>query len=160
MNILIAGVGNIFNGDDAFGCEVTRALAKRELPAHVRVIDFGIRGLDLAYALLDKPDLTILLDATSQGGAPGTLYAMEPDLNNLGAAQNDCFDGHSVDPVRVLRMVQTMGGELGRILLIGCEPADLGGEEGRMGLTPVVAAAVEEAADIAVSLVQKQLVEV
>ena len=160
MNVLIAGIGNIFNGDDAFGCEVARVLMKRPLPPNVRVVDFGIRGLDLAYTLLDEPDLTILVDATSQGGAPGTVYTMEPNVENLDSGAEDSLDGHSVDPVRVLRMVQTMGGKLGRILLIGCEPADLGGEDGRMGLTPVVAAAVGQAADVAVSLLQKELVEV
>jgi hydrogenase maturation protease len=160
MNILIAGIGNIFAGDDAFGCEVAHALMKRNLPPNVRVVDFGIRGLDLAYALMDKPDLTILVDATPQGGNPGTIYTIEPDLKNLDCGAVDTLDGHSVDPIRVLRIVQTMGGELGRILLIGCEPKDLGGEEGRMGLTSVVAAAVEKAADMAVSLVQKEFVEV
>jgi len=160
MNVLIAGIGNIFAGDDAFGCEVARLLMKRRLPPHVRVVDFGIRGLDLAYALLDKPDLTILVDATPQGGVPGTIYTIEPDLKDLDCGANDSLDGHSVDPLRVLRIVKTMDGELGSILLIGCEPSDLGGEEGRMGLTPVVAAAVEHAADIAVSLLQKAFVEV
>ena len=97
MNILIAGIGNIFEGDDAFGCEVARALRRRALPDNVRVIDFGIRGLDLTYALLDKPDLTILLDATQQGGAPGnTLYngagAGEPFCQRRGPAGRP-FDG-------------------------------------------------------------------
>jgi hydrogenase maturation protease len=160
MNVLIAGIGNIFAGDDAFGCEVARLLMKRQLPPNVRVVDFGIRGLDLAYALMDKPDLTILLDATPQGGDPGTIYTIEPDRKDLDCGAGESLDGHSVDPIRVLRIVQTMGGELGRILLIGCEPEDLGGEEGCMGLTPVVANAAEQAADIAVSLVQKEFVEV
>ncbi len=160
MNILIAGIGNIFEGDDAFGCEVARALRRRALPDNVRVIDFGIRGLDLAYALLDKPDLTILLDATQHGGAPGNIYTMEPKLESLSVNGEAPLDAHSMDPVRLLRTVQALGGELGRILLVGCEPADLGGEEGRMGLTPAVADAVEPAAEIVVALIQKELVEV
>jgi hydrogenase maturation protease len=161
MNVLIAGIGNIFEGDDAFGCEVARALTTRTFPDGVRVVDFGIRGLDLAYALLDKPDLAILLDATQQGGAPGTIYTMRPDLQSVASVQATAPDAHSMDPVSVLRMAQAMGGELGRIVLVGCEPADLGGEEGRMGLTPAVAGAVEQAADIVVSLVkQEEMVEV
>ena len=164
MNILVAGIGNIFEGDDAFGCEVARALASQNLPENVRVVDFGIRGLDLAYALLDKPDLTILLDATRQGGAPGTVYTMEPDLASIAGSGDATLDTHSMHPVRVLRMAQAMcgdlGGDLGRILLVGCEPADLGGEEGRMGLTPPVAGAIDQAVEIVVSLIQKQLVEV
>ena len=160
MNILIAGIGNIFEGDDAFGCEVARTLMTRALPDNVRVVDFGIRGLDLAYALLDKPDLTILVDATQQGGSPGTVYTMEPDLKDLDRAGVITLDTHSMDPVRVLRMAHAMGGELGRILLVGCEPADLGGEDGRMGLTPIVAGAIDQAADVVVSLIEKELVEV
>ncbi|MGH7848434.1 MAG: hydrogenase maturation protease, partial [Candidatus Binatia bacterium] len=72
--ILVAGIGNIFLGDDGFGVEVARELAKRKLPESVRVVDFGIRGFDLAYALLDGYDLTILVDAAPRGGLPGTLY--------------------------------------------------------------------------------------
>ena len=153
MTILVAGIGNIFEGDDAFGCEVARALLARPLPSHVRVVDFGIRGIDLAYALMDKPDLTILLDATRRGGTPGTIYTIEPNVNDPGPS---ALDAHSMDPVRVLRMAQSLGGELGRVLLVGCEPADLGGEDGRMGLTPPVEAAVQPAADIVVLLIEKE----
>ena len=160
MNILVAGIGNIFEGDDAFGCEVARALTTHSLPENVRVVDFGIRGLDLAYALLDKPSLTILLDATRQGGEPGTVYTMEPDLASIATAGNATLDTHSMDPIRVLRMAQVMGGDLGRILLVGCEPADLGGENGRMGLTPPVAEAIDPAVEIVLSLIEKEFVEV
>lgn len=160
MNILIAGIGNIFQGDDAFGCEVARRLAMRPLPAGARVVDFGIRGIDLAYALLDNPDLTIFIDATPQGGRPGTLYTMEPDMDSIEETDAEMLDTHSMQPLRVLRMVKAMGGRLGRILLVGCEPGDLGGEEGRMSLTPAVENAIEEAADIVESLVSQQLLEV
>ena len=159
MNILVAGIGNIFEGDDAFGCEAAKVLSSRILPDHVRVIDYGIRGLDLAYALLDRPDLTILLDATPRGGAPGTVYTIEPETETLDEAGQALLDAHSTDPVRVLQMVKAMGGQLGRILLVGCEPADLGGEEGRMGLTPPVAAAVDLAVDVVESLIEKERVE-
>jgi hydrogenase maturation protease len=159
VNILVAGIGNIFQGDDAFGCEVARVLSTRTLPAGVRVVDFGIRGLDLTYALLDRPDLAIFVDAMPRGGEPGTIYTIEPDLENLGTA-NQMPDPHGMDPVRVLGMAKTMGGQLGRILLVGCEPGDLGGEDGRMGLTEPVSAAIGEAAGIVESLIAKQFEEV
>ena len=111
MNILVAGIGNIFQGDDAFGCEVARALSGRFAPDQVRVVDFGIRGLDLAYALMDRPDLTILLDAAPRGGEPGTVYTIEPDIDNLDETEQAWLDTHAMDPVRVLRMVKAMGGQ-------------------------------------------------
>lgn len=159
MNILVAGIGNIFQGDDAFGCEVARVLSRRMLPACVRVVDFGIRGLDLSYALMDKPDLTILLDATARGSAPGTVFTIEPDLGPAAPGADAGLNAHTMDPANVFRMVQVMGGEMGRVLLVGCEPADLGGEDGRMGLTPPVAEAVNVAADVVASLISKQCQE-
>jgi hydrogenase maturation protease len=156
VSILVACIGNIFQGDDAFGCEVAKVLMRRAPLEDVRVVDFGIRGLDLTYALMDAPELTILVDAVSRGGEPGTLYVIEPELEDEG---EQAIDAHSMDPVQVLRAVRGMGGRLGHILLVGCEPADLGGEEGRMGLTPPVTAAVEQAADMVASLVAKELQE-
>lgn len=153
MKILVAGIGNIFMGDDAFGCEVARKLAARSLPDGVQLVDYGIRGLDLMYALLDNPDLTIFIDATQQGGAPGTLYTIEPDPDRAGS--EEAMDAHTMDPVRVLHTARVMGARMGRILLVGCEPADLGGEEGRMGLTPQVAAALDEAAGMVENLILK-----
>lgn len=155
MRILVAGIGNIFMGDDAFGCEVARKLAARQLPDDVHLVDYGIRGLDLMYALLENPELTIFIDATQQGGAPGTLYVIEPDLNQAGSSE--AMDAHTMDPVRVLQAARTMGASLGRIVLVGCEPADLGGEQGRMGLTPPVAAALDEAVDMVENLIHKEL---
>ena len=166
LGILVACVGNIFQGDDAFGCEVAKVLAQR-LPARgVRVVDFGVRGLDLTYALMDAPDLTILVDTVSRGGAPGTLYTIEPDPNDVesGGSQSNKgqfhMDPHAMDPLQVLRTVKAVSGQLGRILLVGCEPADFGGEDGRMGMTPPVIAAVEQAAMIVTSLIQEELREV
>jgi hydrogenase maturation protease len=159
VSILVACIGNIFQGDDAFGCEVANRLAQRTLSHDVRVVDFGIRALDLTYALLDAPAVTILVDAVSRGGEPGTLYVIEPDLEDLESAGEAVLDGHSMDPVQVLRAAKAMGGRLGRVLLVGCEPADLGGEEGRMGLTPAVAAAIDQAAAMVESLVEKELQE-
>jgi len=154
VRILVAGIGNIFMGDDAFGCEVAKKLSARGLSADVRLVDYGIRGLDLTYALLDNPDLTILIDAIHRGGAPGTLYTIEPEVESGG---DERVDTHSMDPVRVLQAARAMGGAAGRILLVGCEPGDLGGEEGRMGLTPPVAAALDEAAGMVEELIQKEL---
>lgn len=159
--ILVAGIGNIFLGDDAFGSEVARALARRELPAEVRVVDFGIRGFDLAYALLDGCDVTIFVDATPRGGEPGTLYTIEPDLAELDGYEADAMlvETHGMNPLKVLSMVKSMGGQLGRILLVGCEPTPLRSEEGHMGLSEPVQAAVDEAVQVVESLVTKILAE-
>jgi hydrogenase maturation protease len=160
MNILIAGIGNIFQGDDAFGCEVAALLARRTHPEGVRVVDFGIRGIDLAYALMDAPDLTIFVDTVSCGGHPGTLYTIEPESEDAGEADEQGIDGHRMDPLQVLRSVKAMGVQTGRILLVGCEAGNLGGEEGCMGLTPEVQAVVRDAADLVESLVAMELEEV
>jgi hydrogenase maturation protease len=152
VKILVAGVGNIFQGDDAFGCEVVKRLAARSWPEDVRLFDFGIRGLDLTYALMDDPDLAILIDATRQGDEPGTVYLIEPSVEEAGS---EFPDAHSIDVLRVLRMARPR-----RVFLVGCEPLDLGGEEGRMGLTAPVAAAVIAAAEMVADLVEKELVEV
>ena len=159
--ILVAGIGNIFLGDDAFGSEVARRLAARELPSEVRVIDFGIRGFDLTYALLDGYDVTIFVDATPRGGEPGTLYTIEPDLSELddGNPQEMAVEPHGMNPLKVLGMVKSMGGEFKRILLVGCEPAPLESEEGKMGLSEPVEAAVDEAVKMIESLVANILEE-
>jgi hydrogenase maturation protease len=159
MTILVACIGNIFQGDDAFGCEVANALLRRPPTEDVRVVDFGIRGLDLTYALLDAPELTILVDAVSRGGAPGTLYTIEPELEDLEGDGDQLLDAHSMNPVQVLRTARAMGGKLSRVLLVGCEPGDLGGSEGRMGLTPPVNAVIGEAADMVRALIVKELQE-
>src|SRR5262245_6478454 len=102
---LIAGIGNIFLGDDAFGVEVAQRLAGHVLPDSVYVVDFGIRGLDLAYALLDGYDAAILVDAMPRGGAPGTLYVVEPECNGPSEAM---IEAHALDPAKVLRLAATM----------------------------------------------------
>jgi len=161
LRILIAGIGNIFLGDDGFGSEVARRLIERELPREARVIDFGIRGFDLTFALMDGYDVTIFVDATPRGGAPGTLYTIEPDLsevNNMDA-QGMIIETHNMNPLKALGMVKAMGGEFKRILLVGCEPAPLDTEEGRMGLSAPVEAAVGEAVDLVESLITKILEE-
>ena len=157
--IMIAGIGNIFLGDDAFGSEVARRLAMRTWPEGVRAVDYGIRGLDLAYALLDGHDLAILIDATPRGGAPGTLYVIEPDLSVLDDSTVDAtlFDAHTLDPLKVLGLARVLGGTWKQLVLVGCEPADLGGEEGRLGLSDPVRLAVEEAVALVPRLVDEFL---
>jgi hydrogenase maturation protease len=157
--ILVAGIGNIFLGDDAFGVEVVRRLANRALPSSVRVSDFGIRGFDLAYALQDGYETTILVDACPHGDIPGTLYVIEPDLKDLDdpEAPQATIEAHAMNPVSVLRMARTMNIEVKNVLLVGCEPETLGGEEGQMGLSTAVDAAVEEAVKLVESLIEKVL---
>lgn len=159
--ILIACIGNIFLGDDGFGVEVAKQLLTQRLPDEVRLVDFGIRGFDLAYALLDNYDATIFVDATPRGEAPGTLYVIEPDLRELNNAetQTGLTEMHGLDPVKVLAMVRSMGGEFKKVLLVGCEPETLGPEEGQLGLSDSVAGAVERAVNLVESLITEILDE-
>jgi hydrogenase maturation protease len=157
--ILVAGIGNIFLGDDAFGVEVVRRLASRKLPESVRVADFGIRGFDLAYALQDGYETTILVDACPHGEAPGTLYVIEPDLKGSDDAKapQAAVEAHAMNPVSVLRMARAMNIEVKNVLLVGCEPEALGGEEGQMGLSAPVEASVDEAIKLVEALIDKVL---
>jgi len=159
--ILIAGIGNIFLADDGFGVEVANRLANRTFPAGVRVADFGIRGFDLAYALMEGYETTILVDAYSGDGAgePGTILVIEPDLEQINSpgTQAAIIEPHAMNPLNVLRMAASIGGELKRVLLVGCVPATLGPEEGQMGLSEPVSAALDEAAKLVDSLVTRIL---
>jgi hydrogenase maturation protease len=153
--ILVACIGNIFLGDDGFGCAVARRLAGRTLPEGVLVVDFGIRGFDLAYALLEGYETTIFVDAAPRGGEPGTLYVIEPDLNELHDSEERAMlvEPHGMNPLRVLGLVKAMGGGFRRILIVGCEPATAGSEGGQEGLSEPVEAAVDEAVRLVESLV-------
>ncbi len=153
--ILVAGVGNIFMRDDGFGVEVVRRLAHLELPAGTRVVDFGIRSFDLAFALLDKPALTILVDATQLGGPPGTMYTIDPGQEDFSTMKDRSMDGHRLDLVQVFNLAIQMGGSLGNMRVVGCEPDTFGPDEGLMGLSP----AVEQAVDQAVAIVQSLIAE-
>jgi len=157
--ILVAGIGNIFLGDDAFGVEVVRRMAGLNLPASVRVSDFGIRGFDLAYALQDGYETTILVDACPHGQDPGTLYVIEPDLKVLDNPEDPqaAIEAHAMNPMNVLRMARAMNIELKNILLVGCEPETLGGDEGRMGLSAPVESAVDAAVKLIESVIDKVL---
>src|ERR1700691_1078147 len=161
--VLVAGIGNIFMGDDAFGVEVVKRLKERAVPEHIEVIDFGIRSYDLAYALMEEWDLTILIDALPLGGAPGTLYTLEPELPNnsegdanLGANTDANFDAHTMNPVAVLQLVSALGGRTGRILVVGCEPGNVEiSSEGDLGLTLPVRRAVDEAVKMVEQLIAR-----
>ena len=160
--ILIAGIGNIFLGDDAFGVEVAGSLARRALPGEVQVKDLGIRGFDLAYTLIEPWHAVILVDAMPRNDAPGTLFVLEPDLTGFGNPSVPGMDlnPHGMDPVRVLNLAASLGPISARILVVGCQPNDFGDElEGRMGLSPQVQAVVEEASNMIEELVGRILAE-
>jgi hydrogenase maturation protease len=154
--VLVAGIGNVFLGDDGFGVELARLLGQRELPAGARVVDYGIRGMDLAYALHDGWDTVVLLDATPRGQAPGTLYVIEaePDDGEGG------FDAHGMDPVQVLALARRLGpaDALPRILVVGCEPETrMSGDQ--EDVVAELSAPVRAALDEAVALVESLLAE-
>lgn len=156
-NILVAGIGNIFFGDDAFGCEVAKELMRRALPEGVRVVDFGIRSYDLAYAMMDGPDTTIFIDATPQGQPPGTIYLIEPEINELDNNSGEVVNAHSMNPIRVLQLLRSLGGQPGKLYLVGCEPAVLEPEDGTMGLSAIVQAAIPGALEMIESLIRDLL---
>jgi hydrogenase maturation protease len=149
--VLVAGIGNIFLGDDGFGSAVAQRLATMELPQGMEVADFGIRGMDLAYALGQPYDAVILVDTVARGGYPGRLFVMEPDLEKDDAAPRD---SHRMEPVAVLRLARRLGGLPPQIYLVGCEPMKAGEGDGMStGLSAPVAAAVEQAARMVRELV-------
>ncbi len=167
--ILIACIGNVFMGDDSFGVEVAQRLMNRKarpFPECVQVVDFGIRGFDLAYTLLDEYDILVLVDAVPRGGTPGTLYLIEPDLAGMTPEKGVesarvGLDAHSMDPVKVLAYARTLGARPIRTLLVGCEPSVISGNEDymdmQMGLSELVLAAVDEAVKMIDSLVERLL---
>ncbi|HEY3477678.1 MAG TPA: hydrogenase maturation protease [Streptomyces sp.] len=172
---LVAGVGNIFLGDDGFGVETVRRLIAEGLPDHVEAVDIGVRGVHLAYQLLDGYDTFVLVDATARGGAPGTLYVIEPDGaesvepgpgtgaglgtgSGSGSGSGEALlDGHRMSPDSVLALLGTLCAGTGgtpprRIVVVGCEPSDV--EEG-IGLSPAVEAAVPEAVRLVLGLLDR-----
>lgn len=154
--ILVAGIGNVFKGDDGFGVAVAQELARRALPAEARVVDFGIRGLDLVYALLDGYRAAILIDTVERGETPGTVWVIEPEAGTEPMPEDLLLSPHAMDPQKVLRLAALLGGRCDRIVLVGCEPLTFGDEEfGAEGLSPPVAAAVPQAADLVESLIRE-----
>lgn len=154
--ILIAGIGNIFFGDDGFGVSVARRLGAHGTASNVVVRDFGIRGFDLAYALQDGYDTAILVDAMPRGGEPGSLYVLEPDLHSDAIALGVSVDAHGLDPARVLQLARSIGSLPRRILVIGCEPGTVDEsqslDDSLVALSPPVALAVDEALRLIESL--------
>jgi len=154
--ILVAGIGNVFLGDDGFGVEVVKRLAERDLPEDVEVADFGIRGMDLIYALQDDYDVVILVDAIPRGEEPGTVYLLEPEIEEGGEV---VLDTHGMDPVKVIKFARTLGARPARTFVVGCEPAVvISGddyEEMLMELSAPVQAAVEGAVKLVESLVEQ-----
>lgn len=152
--ILVAGIGNIFCGDDGFGVEVARRLAERPQADGVRVVDFGIRGMDLAFALLDDYDAIIFVDAAPRGGPPGMLTLLEPEAGQEGEAS---LDTHGMDPVKVLAMARMLGAKPTRILVVACEPERwidrTDSEDVLVELSTPVRAAIEEAVTLVESLI-------
>ncbi|WP_329484509.1 hydrogenase maturation protease [Kribbella sp. NBC_01484] len=149
MTILVAGLGNVFCSDDAFGVSVVEELARRSLPAGVEVRDFGIRGIHLAYQLLEPYDLVVLIDAVERGGPPGTLYVIEAEPAAEPGPEVS-MDAHDLGPDAVLSLVPRLGGTVGRVVVVGCEPA---GIDAGIGLSPSVQDAVGTAAQLVIDLV-------
>jgi hydrogenase maturation protease len=137
--VLVAGIGNIFLGDDGFGTEVARRLAGQPQPDGVRVVDYGIRGMHLAYDLLDGYEALVLVDTVPGPGRPGDITVLEVGPEDLGTGE---LDAHGMDPVAVLASLESLGGTLPRTLVVGCQPGNV---DERIGLTAPVTAAVETA---------------
>jgi hydrogenase maturation protease len=156
--VLVAGIGNIFQTDDAFGVEVAARLSQRALPAGARVEDFGIRGVHLAYELLEGYDGLVLIDAVPMGEPAGTLAVIAPEVGPTPAAGDDVIpatpvvDAHTMNPEVVLATLARLGGSVEHVFIVGCQPANL--QEG-MGLTPAVAAAVDDAVEMCCQLVSE-----
>jgi len=149
--VLVAGIGNVFFGDDGFGVALANRLAATELPAGVDVVEFGIRGMDLAWAMQDGYDAVLLLDATPRGEAPGTLYLIEPQV----APGAHAVAAHGMDPVAVLALVHALGGVPPRTLVLGCEPRtriESDEEDFAAGLSEPVRAALDEGMRMAESV--------
>lgn len=158
---LVAGVGNIFLSDDGFGVEVVKELSQRTLPDGVELTDFGIRGVHLAYQLMDGYDLLILIDAVRRDQPAGTLFVIEPDVGAATAALEvavgdgvmPLVDAHGMEPGAMLSVLDQLGGNVKQVVVIGCQPANL--DEG-IGLSPEVAAAVPAAASLVVETLEER----
>lgn len=149
--ILVAGIGNIFLGDDGFGCEVVRQLQGRLQPGGVRIVDFGMRSLDLAFALLDPYDLVIFVDTASRGSSPGSVYLIEPEIDERDAST----ETHGMNPSTVLALARSMGARLGSVRIVGCEPASLSPTEDEDSLNAAVRAAVP----VAIGMIETLILE-
>ena len=152
--VLIAGIGNIFQGDDAFGVEVVRRLMMQAMPEEIDVRDFGIRGFDLAYAMMESWELVILVDVMQRGGAPGTLYVLE-HIDDFRPANE--LQPHGMDPISALELTKALGGTIPPTIVIGCEPQELGGADGVMGLSAAVNGAIGPAIKLVLARAEQVL---
>jgi hydrogenase maturation protease len=157
--ILIAGIGNIFLGDDGFGCEVIRQLRPLKLPPSVTAMDFGTRSYNLAYALTDGYDAAILVDAVPRGEKPGTVFLIEPEISRLSELEATALKPHSMNPVSVLQLAQSVGKVSEKVFLVGCEPAVLEDEKGELELSRPVRAAIPQAVEMIQLIVAKLFLE-
>jgi hydrogenase maturation protease len=159
--ILIAGIGNAFLGDDGFGVEVVQRLSQRHLPENICVVDFGIRALDLTHALLHGYEAAILIETVQRGCAPGTVFVMEPPrtfpypVPQPSISAKSLIDGHGIDPMRVLRLVSALGGQLQQIYVVGCEPSPLSSDAVEKEISPAVRRAVIDAIPVVQALMLK-----
>lgn len=157
--ILVACVGNIFRSDDGFGVEVAGRLAGADLPDGTRIEDFGIRSVHLTYELMDGYDVLVLVDTVArQEGRPGTLFLIEPDLSRVasggvGGLPRGPVDAHDLPPGGVLSLLPDLGGTVGKVLVVGCRPETL---DSGIGLSPAVAAAVDDAAAMVLDVVRRE----
>ncbi|MCW3056782.1 MAG: hydrogenase maturation protease [Solirubrobacterales bacterium] len=153
--VLVAGVGNVFLGDDGWGVALASRLAARTLAPGVEVVDFGIRGMDLAYAMQDGYGVVVMLDATPRGELPGTLYVIEPELDQIDMT----VDAHGMDPAKVLALARTLGAEtLPRTLIVGCEPQNVMSDEEEF-IVGQLSEPVQASLDPAVGLVEELLAD-
>jgi hydrogenase maturation protease len=153
--ILVAGIGNAFMGDDGFGGQVAQRLEQRELPAGVSVFDFGTGGLDLAYEVMRGYDALVIVDINRQGEPPGTVFVMEPDPADVegGIEDGAVIDPHAMEPQTVLRFVKSVGGWPGKVVIVACEPSAVG--EVAWGLSEPVEAALDRAVDVVLEQVEE-----
>ena len=158
MKILVAGIGNIFFADDGFGVEVAQRMARQPMPDGVTVVDYGIRGMHLAYDMLAGYDVTILVDAVPRSGAPGTVYVIDVTSAGVGALRPPRqLDPHGMTPDAVLDLLGALGGDAGQVYVVGCEPASTDEE---MGLSPAVSGAIDTAIAAVMELVEAALVAI
>jgi len=155
--ILVAGMGNVSSGDDGFGVEVARHLSYRPLPPQVTVANFGLRSYDLAFAILEGYEATILVDAMIRGDKPGAVSLIEPDLHEAGRYDDGLGDGYKMNPQRVMEILRLFGGQSGRVYIVACEPDLVESGEGQAGLSQAVRDAVPQAIELIEKVIRQLL---
>lgn len=154
--ILVAGIGNIFLGDDGFGVEVVKRMAARSWPEGVHLVDFGIRGMDMVYALLNEYDAVIFVDTAPRGQPPGTLSLIEHKMNEEGEVS---LDTHGMDPVKVLNLARELGAPSRPTYVVACEPFLVINAEESPDVLVELSAPVQAAVDPAIQMVSELIDE-